>query len=71
MLFQDHQPSTHLFLVVYILGVIIKGIGCIFIDCEDSIFKPWWLKSANKKSKERSTSVPIEEDCDPGMESCI
>jgi Family of unknown function (DUF6627) len=29
-------------LAVYIPGVIFKAIGCIFIDCEDSIFKPWW-----------------------------
>ena len=109
------------YLAAYLIGVIFKSIGCIFIDCEDYIFTPWWQKGdkqfndldqcysdcntnyhscinsdiednilatkckeeiimcfqkceeeivEEEKVEEKSDSVTIEKDCDPGMESC-
>lgn len=56
-------------LSAYLLGVFFKGIECIFSECEDKggasyIFRPWWKDSG-------SSSIETEEECDPGMESCI
>ena len=110
----------------YISGVIYKGITCPFVDCEDSIFKPWWKDNSDSsdsgsgsgtesseemqdaarcysicnsisyecinsekieksepqceedkqmcfrqcEGEEESDTVTVEDDCDPGMESC-
>ena len=55
-------------LALYIPGLIIKIIVCIFSDCEEKgglgyVFRPWWKDTGN-------SSIETEEECDPGMESC-
>jgi hypothetical protein len=56
-------------LALYIPGVIIKGIGCIFIDCEDSIFQPWWIKV--KKDEQYIIIDQCYSDCNTNYRSCI
>jgi Family of unknown function (DUF6627) len=60
-------------LALYIPGVIFKAIGCIFIDCEYSIFKPWWDSSDsfasgpkpkwNTSRQEKATSELDQQVC--------
>jgi len=59
-------------LALYLPGLLIKTIVCIFSDCEEKgglgyIFRPWWEGTGNSSIE---TDDLEEEDCDPGMESC-
>ena len=61
-----------LFLALYIPGLLIKTIECIFSDCEEKgglayVFRPIWADPRTSNNEEDDLE---QEECDPGMESC-
>ncbi len=56
-------------LAMYLVTVLFRGIECIFSDCEAKGGLSYVFGGFRKDKN--SQSIETEEECDPGMESCI
>jgi len=56
-------------LLGYLVTVLFRGIECIFSDCEAKGGLSYVFGGFRKDKN--SQSIETEEECDPGMESCI